>query len=318
MAVGHDTIIESGFSVSIITSFFSNQEERTKRRSPRDRRQDGSSPRRRRSSGHRVRHRSRSRSPAAGRRSPPFGRRGRRVSPFGARRSRSFSPRRGSRSPPPPLPPPLLPPPPPTAARRYTSRGSTPTRDEEGATYTPTVTTVGKRPRCRDYDEKGYCLRGDQCKFDHGNDAVVLEDTTNTSVPPPPYLPGGYTEPYVPATTGPILPPLHLPPPGYAATTVPRKRSYEDVGGATAGYPPNKRFDFNRLGRGRGRGRGRGIGARGGLGGGVGGSSQVIVRNIPLSLNTIAHLNNHFARFGTLVNVQVQCNVIIDNQNSTN
>ena len=28
----------------------------------------------------------------------------------------------------------------------------------------------------RDYDEKGFCLRGDLCKFDHGTDAVVLED----------------------------------------------------------------------------------------------------------------------------------------------
>lgn len=30
------------------------------------------------------------------------------------------------------------------------------------------------------------------------------------------------------------------------------------------------------------------------------------MRNIPTHLNNIAHLNNHFARFGTLVNVQVQ------------
>ena len=30
-------------------------------------------------------------------------------------------------------------------------------------------------PRCRDYDEKGFCLKGDLCKFDHGTDAVVLE-----------------------------------------------------------------------------------------------------------------------------------------------
>jgi hypothetical protein len=41
--------------------------------------------------------------------------------------------------------------------------------------YTPSAVSVsgGKRPRCRDYDEKGFCLQGDQCKFDHGNDAVV-------------------------------------------------------------------------------------------------------------------------------------------------
>ena len=33
-----------------------------------------------------------------------------------------------------------------------------------------------RRPRCRDYDEKGFCMRGDLCPFDHGNDPVVVED----------------------------------------------------------------------------------------------------------------------------------------------
>ena len=36
--------------------------------------------------------------------------------------------------------------------------------------------------RCRDYDEKGFCLKGDLCKFDHGTDAVVLEVTFNYQV----------------------------------------------------------------------------------------------------------------------------------------
>ena len=252
------------------------QEDRGRRRSPKERKL--SSPRRRRSSGHRGRHRSRSRSPYArrsGRRSSPYSRRS---------RSRSFSPRRaGSRSPPP---------------RRYTSRGSTPTNDEDNNAYTPSAvsTTPSKKQRCRDYDEKGFCLKGDQCKFDHGNDAVVLEDTNNPSST---YMPGGVVDPYVPAST--VLPPLHLPPPGYPATHS-RKRSYEETGASGGSYPPTKRFDYNRLG---GRGRGRG-GRHRGYGGGDGGSSHVLVKNIPPGLNTIAHLNNHFAKFGTLVNVQVR------------
>jgi hypothetical protein len=89
--------------------------------------------------------------------------------------------------------------------------------------------------RCRDFDgkspkyiythynmsyivtEKGYCMRGDQCPFDHGPDPVVVDDTAlekmvnigknvplpNFSVPPP-----GYT-------------PLHPPPPGVDAIYVP-------------------------------------------------------------------------------------------------
>ncbi|CAF99780.1 unnamed protein product, partial [Tetraodon nigroviridis] len=32
------------------------------------------------------------------------------------------------------------------------------------------------RKRCRDYDEKGLCMRGDMCPFDHGSDPVVVED----------------------------------------------------------------------------------------------------------------------------------------------
>ena len=96
-------------------------------------------------------------------------------------------------------------------------KDGTPTRDEAGG-YTPTPTA---RPtRCRDYDEKGFCLRGDMCKFDHGNDAVVLEDSRG-------YQPGmpGMTEPYVPglpgmpgAGGGISYPPpvMSVPPPGQA------------------------------------------------------------------------------------------------------
>lgn len=29
---------------------------------------------------------------------------------------------------------------------------------------------------CRDYDEKGFCMRGDMCFFDYGSDLVVVED----------------------------------------------------------------------------------------------------------------------------------------------
>ena len=84
--------------------------------------------------------------------------------------------------------------------RADSSRGSTPTKDEacvaatggEGPPYLPSTVTVPKRPRCRDYDEKGFCMRGDQCKFDHGSDAVVLEDSSTPYTPAfPPGVPQG-------------------------------------------------------------------------------------------------------------------------------
>eukprot|EP00095_Tigriopus_kingsejongensis_P000423 maker-scaffold171_size289870-snap-gene-1.32 protein:Tk00423 transcript:maker-scaffold171_size289870-snap-gene-1.32-mRNA-1 annotation:"rna-binding protein 26" len=174
---------------------------------------------------------------------------------------------------------------------------------------------LAKRARCRDYDEKGFCMRGDQCKFDHGNDAVVLEDTVvpGASTGVPAYQPASlsstvYAEPYVPSGHATVsLPPLHLPPPGYNPGN-PRKRAMDEP---LMAYPPPKQSVHERLGgyqapRGRG-GRGRGgRGGRGGAHGGGSGSKQIAVRNIPPNMNNIAHLNNHFARFGNLVNVQVQ------------
>jgi hypothetical protein len=107
------------------------------------------------------------------------------------------------------------------------------------------------------------------------------------------------------------LPPMNVPPPGYPPAAVAsyplpghaRKRSFDPSLEDTA-YPPNKLSAFNRLGGRGGRGGRGGFRGRGGRGGG--GSRQLAVRNIPPSLNNIAHLNNHFAKFGNLVNLQVQ------------
>ncbi|XP_069684891.1 RNA-binding protein 26 isoform X2 [Periplaneta americana] len=59
--------------------------------------------------------------------------------------------------------------------------------------------------RCRDFDEKGYCMRGDLCPYDHGNDPVVLEDVALSRVlafgpnhPP--------SHPLAPPGTGPATP----------------------------------------------------------------------------------------------------------------
>ncbi|CAK9831705.1 RNA-binding protein 26 [Anthophora retusa] len=81
--------------------------------------------------------------------------------------------------------------------------------------------------RCRDFDEKGYCMRGDLCPYDHGTDPVVLEDVALsrvltfgphsaqapgtvpvTAVPEPPPGPNGNAPPqHLPLAS---LPPPHL------------------------------------------------------------------------------------------------------------
>lgn len=50
----------------------------------------------------------------------------------------------------------------------------------------PTSTFVqGQRPRrCRDYDTKGFCARGNSCKFEHGNDSIYVPPARADGKPP--------------------------------------------------------------------------------------------------------------------------------------
>nr|XP_023698175.1 RNA-binding protein 27 isoform X2 [Paramormyrops kingsleyae] len=67
--------------------------------------------------------------------------------------------------------------------------------------------SAAPKRRCRDYDEKGFCIRGDLCPFDHGNDPLVVDDVTlPTMIPFPP--PPGMPPPRAP------MPPMSKPPPG--------------------------------------------------------------------------------------------------------
>uniref|UniRef100_H3CVQ6 RNA binding motif protein 26 n=1 Tax=Tetraodon nigroviridis TaxID=99883 RepID=H3CVQ6_TETNG len=74
------------------------------------------------------------------------------------------------------------------------------------------------RKRCRDYDEKGLCMRGDMCPFDHGSDPVVVEDVNLPNMLSPPQIPGvepppppGLPPPPPPPLMG--APPMNLRPP---------------------------------------------------------------------------------------------------------
>ncbi|KAL4631245.1 RNA-binding protein 27-like [Arapaima gigas] len=65
---------------------------------------------------------------------------------------------------------------------------------------------LAPKRRCRDYDEKGFCVRGDLCPFDHGNDPLIVDDVTlPTMIPFPP--PPGIPPPRLP------MPPMTEPPP---------------------------------------------------------------------------------------------------------
>ncbi|MEE6470915.1 hypothetical protein FKM82_009115, partial [Ascaphus truei] len=89
------------------------------------------------------------------------------------------------------------------------------------------------KKRCRDYDEKGFCMRGDMCPFDHGSDPVVVEDVNLPGIlpfpapppvvdrPPPPGLPPPSLLTPPPVNLRPPVPPPGALPPSLSAVTGP-------------------------------------------------------------------------------------------------
>ncbi|XP_057656731.1 zinc finger protein swm isoform X4 [Diorhabda carinulata] len=211
------------------------------------------------------------------------------------------------------------------------------------------VATPGKK-RCRDFDEKGYCMRGEMCPFDHGIDPVVLEDTALTRVltynpnGTPPVVPSGIVpnpilnapghpmmnqrmplradNPYNPQAPhmwrdgrfrgprpmGMRVPPMgpFIPQPNHNRELIPvpvMDNKQTETYNPMYNHPPNfvnnvdhenmykkKIFDFNRLGP-------RNKNPQ---------NCSLELKKVPQGLNSITHLNNHFGKFGKIVNIQVQ------------
>ncbi|XP_060586369.1 RNA-binding protein 26-like isoform X2 [Ruditapes philippinarum] len=184
---------------------------RSPRREVRARSPRGRSPYRRS-----ISPRFRSRSPRKRSRSPVGSRSPRSRSPLSPNRSRSRSPVRKVRR------------------NSLDSRGPTPTQENglaDSSNPTPAdshssisvVTHTSGRYgevqsasgiRCRDYDEKGFCVRGDLCVYDHGNDPVVVESVSQYPSGHPPHHSGHPPGP---------PPPMHMgiPPPGFFSNRMP-------------------------------------------------------------------------------------------------
>ncbi|KAI9278659.1 hypothetical protein BDA99DRAFT_492805 [Phascolomyces articulosus] len=192
------------------------------------------------------------------------------------------------------------------------------------------------RPLCRDYNEKGFCMRGDMCPYDHGADRIVVDD-------------GSFNTPTFPNVSGQMGPSMNQqqqappPPPFFGmpgnfdaydperATLMPNSSSMASfptdmpgmmmptAEGMGAGNP-NRMFatprgGANLMGGMRG---GRG-GSRGGRGRGGGPSSNsgaaqhakrqyttLVVENIPTEFCEISKVNDFFKKFGLLTNISVQ------------
>ncbi|KAF9972312.1 hypothetical protein BGZ73_004589 [Actinomortierella ambigua] len=155
-----------------------------------------------------------------------------------------------------------------------------------------------RRPRCRDYDQKGYCMRGDQCPFDHGDDRIVVDE-----LPRMPFdmMAGGRPG------SGPSM--MHGNMPGMpgmeSSAAVPPFFGQGQVhdptmmGGAGGGSGTHGHMDGMASGA-SGGGPGRFPGAVGNKE-----KNQLVVENIPQEFNTIDQVNQYFKKFGPLTNVQV-------------
>lgn len=229
---------------------------------------------------------------------------------------------------------------------KYYKRSDSPTDDDRKGTRSLSPPPPKKNDRCRDFDEKGYCMRGETCPWDHGVNPVVLEDINNPTlmtIPGPHMRPTAEYNPdapeiwsqsgsYGPNRPGPpgnnaplnafprlpttgvyrVAPPFPFPP--NAGTTplqrelisVPvveansggdisavQKRRYEPEDTVAVAEGPTKRKVP--------------INSRLGPPNRVGLQSNcsLELRKVPRGLNSIAHLNNHFCKFGKIVNIQV-------------
>lgn len=238
------------------------------------------------------------------------------------------------------------------------SRSGSPDRRKISRSVSPTngdslISQSSKRQRCRDFDEKGYCMRGETCPWDHGVDPVVLEDINNPALisiqggqnnnlrgqqvhgsggeynPDAPDLwsrgnsnnnfgqrggshRGSY--PRGPANNFRGGPPFPFPI-NSAATTPLQQRELipvPTVDGSSSNTGDNsihskRRFepeDTVAIAEGPTK---RKLPMNSRLGPRINAQQNcsLELRKVPRGLNSIAHLNNHFSKFGKIVNIQI-------------
>jgi RNA-binding protein 26 len=198
---------------------------------------------------------------------------------------------------------------------------------------------------CRDFAEKGMCLRGDKCPYWHGTDVVALKthppnpQPFNLIVPPnyPPKIPIYPTVPYVPGVPselpmGPVIAGYSVPDsrrlsaPSSAdlfrnmplanlpsekeedasLVVVDARNSSDVVATKTQGERSERRRFYRPRGGHRTRSEKRDTAKPTGSSQPLNQETTTIdVVNIPFELNTIDKLNEHFKKFGRIINIQV-------------
>eukprot|EP01118_Nematostelium_gracile_P019787 TRINITY_DN9317_c0_g1_i1.p1 TRINITY_DN9317_c0_g1~~TRINITY_DN9317_c0_g1_i1.p1 ORF type:complete len:650 (-),score=211.22 TRINITY_DN9317_c0_g1_i1:4-1716(-) len=167
------------------------------------------------------------------------------------------------------------------------------------------------RGRCRDYDEKGFCIRGETCPYDHGSGFVVTDQvgleqmrgTPRNNMMEPSYDPDKPNLPKLPWET--FQTGNFVGPEAYQLGMFKPSEDVEDaiqVGGRgmypkrknQSSYPSDKskkfkkpeKFDPTTFHT----------------------KNTLAITNLPSDLNTIEQLNSHFKQFGNIVNIQLRPN----------
>ena len=171
-----------------------------------------------------------------------------------------------------------------------------------------------EKTKCPDYEEKGFCKKGDSCPFDHGSDPFKVD-----KLPTETMLPGLFPTPFAPfpPPTGmpfPFPPPslMTIPPPGMdmflkpappqpppnsthiqpIPERAPKRQASDNIIAltqTTRGPENAKRPRFTPWVKGRG----------------TPDNCSLELRKIPQALNTEEKLREHFEKFGTVVAVTV-------------
>ena len=193
------------------------------------------------------------------------------------------------------------------------------------------VNAVERKQRCKDYDEKGFCLLGENCPYDHGLDPLVVE--AGGFPPPPLNVPSTFLPPVPPQYFMVPPPPSLMPqamnmPPGMPAATVdddttgynpeqpalslttipsttPLLNITTNVSSSTALYTPSVSTTVSTQSGERPR-----MPRNQRMGGYHHRTPQeptntLVLRKVPPELNVLSKLNSHFDQFGKIINLKV-------------
>lgn len=161
-----------------------------------------------------------------------------------------------------------------------------------------------QKERCVDFENKGYCARGDMCPFDHGPSPIVLDNNLLNGIvpmpPPPIHHPVGFGDPiaYTPQFVN--APPAPFPPKPFRVDAAHPVSNRELISVPTVSSPPRNRMAHHSGKPSYGH-------VFSSLPPGVS-QTTIELTNVPAELNNIPDLYDNFSAFGAVTLIQAKRN----------